>query len=474
MNQISRSWFFSRVVLVVFIATLTAGLAAGCSDSEGTKDKTVVNGVVKEKVGCKLVPIYNAVVDVTSGGAVVSTVKTGSDGSYSVEVSPGAYTLYFKKTAAVSQLILSAETTEVRTRSVDTGAGVTQANVTFSNEAEAMRVISEPNDGQAPIVQLIQSASDSIMISIYQIVDESFQMDTDVLNALSTASANGVSVHFVFNDFNNTDWPKIGPQYLSYEESYANSNKMSYQLSSKSFTYTHNKYMIIDNYLAVIMTGNLDSGSFPPYGYTKNFYVVDTHASHVDYLADLFSYDVQNGENETGYTPSNAPDALLVNPNDGYSVSQLAHFIGNATESLDIYIMYFDSDCPQEIFDAINNGATDGVTTRIIASNIQETSVVTSFLANAVSSGNFQMIIQPSGTSTSSAPFIHTKTFITDQENVFLGSMNMSYTSLMENRELDLVTSDSGVASTIESEFNSDWNTFSVNKDCTFIPPLNN
>jgi len=390
----------------------------------------------------------------------VTFTRTGPDGVFNLSLGPGAYTLHFKKTGY-----------DTRKRRMDTSAGVTVAHVAFSAAPETMRVFQEPEDGESPLVDLMESAAESIRISIYQIVNEDYQMNTDILNALANASANGVSVQFVFNDFNNTDWPASGKKYLEYEERYAQKNGMTYQLSSSAFPYTHNKYMIIDDCLAVIMTGNLDYGSFPPGGYTKNFYVVDTFADHVDYLSDLFSFDVQNGVNNTGYTPPDIPDSLLVNPNDGFSVKKIADLIIDTSKTLDIYMMYFDDTCPHAIFEAINHAATNGVTIRVIASNDQEPSVVNEKLAPAVASGHFQMVIEPYDTSPET-PFIHTKTFISDRKRVLLGSMNMSYTSLMENREVDLYTGEATVVSDIQAAFDADWTLFFNNPACTFIPPI--
>ena len=456
------------VLQIVFISFLL-----GCSD--GNNDNLYrISGTVKKQTNGILAPSKDVIVDVTKNGSLVATTKTGSNGGYELVVESGAYTLYFKQPDKVNLSVLESNSSEpAHKRRLNTNAGVTTADVAFSSSSESLRVIEEPEDGQKPIVDLINSATDNIKISIYTIVDTSYQMDTDILNALADASADGVAVQFIFNDFNHTEWPKSGKKYLEYEEKFATDNQMDYQVSSSAFTYTHNKYMIIDGCTAVIMTGNLNYGSFPPGGYTKNFYVVDTYSAHVDYLSDLFSYDVKNGKNGTDYTPHDIPSDLLVNPNDGYSAQCIASLIDQTAQTLDIYMMYFDGTCPQAIFDAINTAADGDVKIRIIASNLQESSVVNEKLSEAVASGNFQMVIEPSQNS-AQLPFIHTKTYISDGENVLLGSMNMSDTSLMKNRELDLETQDTTLTAQIQNDFDTDWNVFYHNEACTFIPPKGN
>jgi hypothetical protein len=190
--------------LILFV--LIAGLLAGCSDSD-TDVAYVISGTVKEKINGILVPASDAVVEVTENGFLLNTLKTDQGGAFSLKVASGVYSLYFKKAGSDGfSSTLDTATYPNRKRRLNTAAGVTTTNVTFSSDPEYMRVIQEPEDGQSPLVDLIKSASDSIRISIYQIVDEDYQMDTDILNALAKASANGVSVQFLFNDFNNTDW----------------------------------------------------------------------------------------------------------------------------------------------------------------------------------------------------------------------------------------------------------------------------
>jgi phosphatidylserine/phosphatidylglycerophosphate/cardiolipin synthase-like enzyme len=133
-------------------------------------------------------------------------------------------------------------------------------------------------------------------------------------------------------------------------------------------------------------------------------------------------------------------------------------------------MMYFDDDCPQTIFAAINSAAANGIKMRIIASSTQESSVVLEKLKQAVDSGNFQMVIEPSESS-ATMPFIHTKTYISDAKKVLLGSMNMSYASLMKNREVDLETDDTTVVANIQGDFDADWEVFYSNDACAFIPP---
>ena len=54
-------------------------------------------------------------------------------------------------------------------------------------------------------------------------------------------------------------------------------------------------------------------------------------------------------------------------------------------------------------------------------------------------------------------PYIHAKAIVSDGSELFVGSENISTTSLDRNREAGLMLTDAGMASQVESTFNSDW-----------------
>ena len=78
------------------------------------------------------------------------------------------------------------------------------------------------------------------------------------------------------------------------------------------------------------------------------------------------------------------------------------------------------------------------------------------------------------GYSSSTGFYIHAKTVIADYgtstAKAFVGSENFSSNSLNDNRELGLITTDSGVISGLESTFNGDFSGSSTDKVSIFSP----
>ncbi len=55
------------------------------------------------------------------------------------------------------------------------------------------------------------------------------------------------------------------------------------------------------------------------------------------------------------------------------------------------------------------------------------------------------------------SPYVHAKAFVADGRTVFVGSENISATSLDDNREVGIILSNSSIARRIETTFNADW-----------------
>ena len=339
-------------------------------------------------------------------------------------------------------------------------------------------VIIESKDGSAPIAALINNAKSSVKLSIYQLITEPYPAPSTtvipptpsyftrpVLNALVKANnKSDVKVEIIVGNFTANGWPASGIVDWNYENTWATTNSVSMVKSSIMFSndptydcYAHNKYMIIDDKKVVIMTGNLTTGSFVDTSEHKirNFYVVVEDTASVSYMKTLFAQDLKNSVNGTATTPPNIPSNLLIGPNTA-NITAIADFISNAENKIDIYMMYFDNDCPAAIFSAIKNS---DATIRILLSNLQKQTVLTAQFPDAnTSDSNITYKIIPS----SNPLFIHTKTFIRDGSSVLLGSMNMSATSLNKNREVDMISSSTEVVSPIQTQFDTDWNSVSV------------
>jgi cardiolipin synthase A/B len=55
------------------------------------------------------------------------------------------------------------------------------------------------------------------------------------------------------------------------------------------------------------------------------------------------------------------------------------------------------------------------------------------------------------------SPTVHVKAIVVDGKRAYLGSENLSYTSLAKNREVGIITEQDDVAASMQKTFEADW-----------------
>ncbi|HWG15753.1 MAG TPA: phospholipase D-like domain-containing protein [Streptosporangiaceae bacterium] len=217
--------------------------------------------------------------------------------------------------------------------------------------------------------------------------------------------------------------------------------------SSTSFTYTHQKTITVDSKESYISTGNFDTTY---YATSRDYGVFDTNAADVSAITAVFNADYAH----TSITPSDGTD-LVWSPTD--SQTQLAALVNGATKSLDVEQEEFSD---TTLVNDLVAAAKRGVTVRVV---LESPSSYSSEVSEVENAGG-----QVTGYSSSTGFYIHAKTIIADYgtagAKAFAGSENFSSNSLNDNRELGLITTDSGVVSGLESTFNGDFTGSAANK----------
>jgi len=223
--------------------------------------------------------------------------------------------------------------------------------------------------------------------------------------------------------------------------------------SSTSFTYTHQKTITVDDDESYISTGNFDTTY---YATSRDFGVFDTDANDVAAIVAVFNADYAH----TSITPSDGDD-LVWSPTD--SQTQILGLINGAQHSLDIEQEEFSD---TTLVNAIVAAENRGVTVRVV---IEDPSDYTSELDDVTAAGG-----TVTGYSSSTGFYVHAKTVIADYgystAKAFMGSENFSSNSLNDNRELGLITTNSGVVSGLESTFTADFTGTSTDKVAIFSP----
>lgn len=292
--------------------------------------------------------------------------------------------------------------------------------------ASDLSLVILPDQGENAIYNFVSSATSSINVTIYEF------KDTTLVNDLIAREKAGVDVRVIMDQAHQS--------YDSAAYSALTAAGVGVVWSSTAFTYTHQKTITVDNKESYVSTGNFDTTY---YATSRDYGVFDTDAADVSAITAVFNADYTH----SSITPSDGDD-LVWSPTD--SQTQLLALINGATKSLDIEQEEFSDTA---IVNAIVAALNRGVAVRVV---LEDPSSYSSEVSEVENAGG-----KVTGYSSSTGFYIHAKTIIADygtsSAKAFAGSENFSSNSLNDNRELGLITSDSGVVSGLESTFNGDF-----------------
>jgi hypothetical protein len=320
---------------------------------------------------------------------------------------------------------------------------VAMGSVAVSGSAHAasgtLTLLTLPDNGENAIYNFVNSATSSINVTIYELNDRTLEND------LVAREKAGVDVRVILD--------QAQKSYNSAAASVLTAGGVGVVYSSTAFTYTHQKTITVDNDESYISSGNFDNTY---YATSRDFGVFDTDTTDVSAITAVFNADYAH----TSITPSDGDD-LVWSPTD--SQTQLLNLINGAQHSLDVEQEEFSD---TTLVNAIVADAKRGVTVRVV---VEDPSDYTSELNEVTAAGG-----KVTGYSSSTGFYIHAKTVIADYgtatAKAFVGSENFSSNSLNNNRELGIITSNSGVVSGLESAFSGDFSGSSTGKVAIFNP----
>ncbi len=200
------------------------------------------------------------------------------------------------------------------------------------------------------------------------------------------------------------------------------------------FEYSHAKYMVIDGNKAVVSSGNFNFGALDS---ERNYGFISRDADDISDLNAIFNADW----NSTTFTQPCT--RLLVSPYN--SRSRLLAHINSAKQQLDIEVFYMTD---TDIVDAVKLAKVRGVAVRVIlapASNLAGNAATITMLNNL----GFVVKVATSFD-------LHAKLIIADGV-AFVGSENMSFTSLGRNREVGALIFEPTQAAIVSAQFEQDW-----------------
>ncbi len=318
----------------------------------------------------------------------------------------------------------------------------------------ALSLITEPDDGIAPVLGMIGGAKASLDLVMYELDDARIE------SALAADEARGVAVRVILGGgyqgaTTTTPATVNAPAY-----NFLIAHRVPVRWSPGYFSLTHEKSLVADGDRALVMTFNLVSEY---YATGRDFGIVDADARDAAAMEDTFNDDwkgsaltagapagaVDTARASLGGNNSNAGDDLIWSPG---AKDTLIDLINSAQKSLYIYNEEMaDMDVTKALIDA----ARRGIAVHVVMTGADEWKYEFAELTTAGAHVRTYA-------DTDDAPlYIHAKMIVADEGSAgaraFVGSENFSEGSLNENRELGIVTSDKSIIAGLVKTFTADW-----------------
>jgi phosphatidylserine/phosphatidylglycerophosphate/cardiolipin synthase-like enzyme len=295
------------------------------------------------------------------------------------------------------------------------------ASASSTSEAapSTIRVFVQPGARSGPILALIRRARRSIRLEIYELTYR------PIVTELGRATSRGLDVRVLLEAH-----PLGGDRSARLGYSALRSAGVPVRWANEgAFRFTHEKAMEIDGRVAGIFTSNLTfSGIFS----NREFGVIDRDSTDAAALAAIFDGDWSRRP------PRFTDRRLAVSPYN--SRSDLDALIDGALRTLDLYA--------EEVADAsIEAHLASAVRRHVRVRLITSTS---SAGVDTLRRAGVAITLMPQ-------PYVHAKAIVADGSLVFIGSENLTTTSLDQNREVGIVLRDAGAASLVERTFAADW-----------------
>jgi phosphatidylserine/phosphatidylglycerophosphate/cardiolipin synthase-like enzyme len=285
-----------------------------------------------------------------------------------------------------------------------------------------VRILVEPGDHGSALIDAIGHAATSIHVTMYLLTDPA------VADALVARHRAGVDVRVVLNQHFNASNETNDSAFTQLQAA-----GIPVVWAPHSFTFTHEKCVVIDGTTAWIMTMNAAKSSLVK---NREFLAIDTTPADVAEAEAQFAADFAGQT----YTPTGA---LLMSPTTARP--GLVALVRAAQRTLDFEVEELsDKGIVTELCAAANRH----VTVRGALSTTSRSQLADQALSDLKACGVTTVSL--------SHPYLHAKAMVADGARAYVGSANFSATSLDRNRELGLLTETAEAVSTIATTVSAD------------------
>jgi cardiolipin synthase len=275
--------------------------------------------------------------------------------------------------------------------------------------ASADSLVVEPDDGLAAIDDLLASPRRTLDLTMYELSDPTAE------SLLAADAARGVTVRVLLDG--GFERSRNTPAF-----DFLRGRGVQLYWSSRRYTVTHEKTAVIDGSIAVVMSLNLTAQY---YATSRDVAVVDHDGRDAAAIEAVFAADIRGSA-----TPTPAADDLVWSP--GQSAADLVALADGARRSIDVESEELSS---HAVVSALVDAARRGVIVRL-AMTYQGDWVPN--LDRLASAGARVSVMRGE-----TPLYIHAKLLVVDagtpHGRAFVGSENLSDTSLLHDRELGVV-----------------------------------
>ncbi len=315
----------------------------------------------------------------------------------------------------------------------------TTPTITSTPSSQSLQLFVEPNAGETPILNGINNAQKSVWLEMYLMTDK------NVIQALENDAKRGLDVRVMLDP---APYGGGSPQATLDALTAAGAKA---QTSNPSFTYTHEKGMVIDGTTAYIMTSNFTASAIST-GKNREYDIIDSTPQDVQGAIDIFNADWSRTAEHV------ADPSLVISPDN--SRNDFVTFINNAKSSLIIEAEEMQDSTVEQ---AIASAAQRGVNVQVILPTPSSGSTDSNAAGIAVIKAGGAQVKEDAQL------YMHAKMMVADGTNAYVGSINISSNSFDNNRELGVLFTDPGIISTLNQTFQSDWGVSQSQTDWGFF-----
>ncbi len=288
--------------------------------------------------------------------------------------------------------------------------------------AQPIEVVVTPEAGERPYLEALQRAQSSIDVQVY------LMGYGGILDQLKAKAAAGVAVRVIL------DGAQVDTNQKYFDMLTSAGAQVTW--SDTRFVYQHSKFLLVDDQVAVISTGNFSKTY--SIELERNHVATDRDPADLADLRALFEADWAG----TGATFAMPCTRLVVSPLN--SRARILELITSAQSTLEIESMQF---ADAAVRAAVKARVQAGVATRVLIADADWIS------ANTYAS----TYLKDLGVPVKWIPHLHTKVIVVDGARAYLGSENLSANSLDNNREVGVIVTDASSIAPMAVSFETDW-----------------